>query len=87
MAREGSITKIQCEKVFFSILSVYILNIVNHKTILMALKISAWEWSFLIGVVLFFIWLFYKGYMAYKKNGWNDPFFNNDDFGGNVSGF
>lgn len=53
----------------------------------MALKISAWEWSFLIGVVLFFIWLFYKGYMAYKKNGWNDPFFNNDDFGGNVSGF
>ena len=49
----------------------------------MILKISAWGWGFLACVALFFgIWLFYKGYKAYKKNGWNDPFFNNDGFSG-----
>ena len=26
-----------------------------------------------------FSWLFYKGYTAYKKNGWDDPFFKSGD--------
>ena len=52
----------------------------------MILKISAWGWGFLACVAVFFIWLFYKGYKAYKKNGWNDPFFNNDGFGGGMGG-
>jgi hypothetical protein len=52
----------------------------------MILKISAWGWGFLACIAFFFIWLFYKGYKAYKKNGWNDPFFNNDDFGGGMGG-
>ena len=45
-------------------------------------------WIFIGCIALFFIWLFYKGYRAFKKNGWNDPFFhNNDDFGGDIGGF
>ena len=52
----------------------------------MILKISAWGLGFLACVAVFFIWLFYKGYKAYKKNGWDDPFFNNDGFGGGMGG-
>ena len=55
----------------------------------MILKMTgATLWIFIGCFALFFIWLFYKGYKAYKKNGWNDPFFhNNDDFGGDIGGF
>jgi flagellar biogenesis protein FliO len=30
---------------------------------------------FLLTFIGLFSWLFYKGYKAYKKNGWDDPFF------------
>ena len=36
-------------------------------------------WVLMACVLLFFAWLFYKGYKAYKKNGWDDPFFNHND--------
>ena len=36
---------------------------------------------FLVSLALFFIWLFYKGYKAYQKNGWDDDFFKNDGAG------
>ena len=38
---------------------------------------------FILLLALFFSWLFYKGYKAYKKNGWDDPFFKGDDGGFN----
>lgn len=53
----------------------------------MALTFSAWGLGFLICIAVFFVWLFYKGYQAYQRNGWDDPFFNHDDYGGNVGGF
>ena len=28
---------------------------------------------------ILFSWLFHKGYTAYKKNGWDDPFFQSGD--------
>lgn len=28
-----------------------------------------------LSFLLLFSWLFYKGYKAYQKNGWDDPFF------------
>ena len=38
-------------------------------------------WVALVILALFFIWLFYKGYKAYQKNGWDDDFFKNDGAG------
>ena len=38
-------------------------------------------WVALVSLALFFIWLFYKGYNAYQKNGWDDDFFKNDGSG------
>ena len=38
-------------------------------------------WVALVSLALFFIWLFYKGYKAYQKNGWDDDFFKNDGAG------
>ena len=41
---------------------------------------------FILLLAVFFSWLFYKGYKAYKKNGWDDPFFKGDDGGLNNFG-
>ena len=34
---------------------------------------------FLSILIILFSWLFIKGYTAYKKNGWDDPFFKSRD--------
>ena len=47
----------------------------------MLLKVSSMGWVALVSLALFFIWLFYKGYNAYQKNGWDDDFFKNDGSG------
>ena len=54
---------------------------INIKLIVMVLKVSSMGWVFLVSLALFFIWLFYKGYKAYQKNGWDDDFFKNDGAG------
>ena len=41
---------------------------------------------FILLLSVFFSWLFYKGYKAYKKNCWDDPFFKGDDGGFNNFG-
>jgi O-antigen ligase len=53
----------------------------------MLLKVSSMGWVALVCLALFFIWLFYKGYKAYQKNGWDDPFFKDDGSGMNGGGF
>ena len=45
------------------------------------LFITSMGWVALVSLALFFIWLFYKGYKAYQKNGWDDDFFKNDGAG------
>ena len=47
----------------------------------MLLKVSSMGWVALVSLALFFIWLFYKGYKEYQKNGWDDDFFKNDGAG------
>jgi len=42
------------------------------------------QFLFLFTIIFFFSWLFYKGYKAYQKNGWDDPFFK-DDSNGNFN--